>query len=321
MARRLVIGIDLGGTKISGGIGNLEGEIFHVVERPTDKSSAKAVIDQVVCLTRELALSNPVGELSAIGIGVPGITVSETGFVVWAPNLPDWRDVPLGEILQKEFGVPVLVENDVDVAVLGEWWKGAGQGAQNVFLMAVGTGIGGGILINGRLYKGSGGVAGAVGWFVIGEDRLFKEEYRAGGSAEILAAGPGIGRRGQEAAKNKKTKMTELAGGLIDKIDSRIVFEAARLGDPVAKEVVDDTAKYLGIVAANVISLLNPEVLIIGGGVADAGDIILKPVAEIAKEHAQPFAAKQVRIEKALLGNRAGLIGALCLAAQSVSNL
>lgn len=318
MARRLVVGIDLGGTKISGGIGDLNGEVLYTLDEPTVTVSAQAVVDQVVEVVRKLVAANPVGSLAGIGVGVPGITESDSGLVVWAPNLPDWRDIPLGETLREEFHVPVFVENDVDVAVLGEWWKGAGQGARNVFLMAIGTGIGGGLIIDGKLYKGSTGVAGAVGWFVIGEDRLFKDEYKQGGSAEILAAGPGIARRGQEAAQRAESLMTRLVNGRVEDITSRTVFEAAHLGDPVAREVVEDTAKYLGIVAANVISLLNPDVLIIGGGVADAGDIIIRPIAEIAKAHAQPFSAKHVRIEKAMLGNRAGLIGALCLAANAV---
>lgn len=318
MARRLVVGIDLGGTKVSGGIGDLNGEVFHTLEEPTDTTTAQSVVDQVVGLVRKLASVDRAGEVAAIGVGVPGITDSDTGVVIWAPNLPNWHDIPLGGTLRAEFRVPVLVENDVDVAVLGEWWKGAGQGARNVFLMAIGTGLGGGIIIDGKLYKGSTGVAGAVGWFVIGEDRLFKEEYKAGGSAEVLAAGPGIARRGQARARETSSIMTKLAGGRIEDITSRTVFQAASLGDPAAMQVVEDTARYLGIVAANVISILNPDVLILGGGVAEAGDIIIKPTVEVARAHAQPFSAKHVRIERALLGNRAGLIGALCLAAQAV---
>lgn len=305
----------MGGTKVAAAIADLEGKTLHLIEQPTDTSSPEAGVEQLAGIVRALCEGQD-GELAAIGIGVPGITESETGLVVWAPNLPGWRDIPLGGRLKSEFGVPVLVENDVDVAVLGEWWKGAGRGARNVMLIAVGTGIGGGIIIDGKLYKGSSGVAGAVGWFVIGEDRLFREEYKAGGSAEVLAAGPGIGLRGQEAARaNPDTLMLKLVGRVED-ITSRAVFEAARSGDETAKKVVDDTAKYLGIVVANVISLLNPEIVILGGGVSEAGDVILKPVEEIAKAHAQPFSAKRVRIVPAALGNKAGLIGALCLAAQ-----
>jgi len=318
LARRLVVGIDLGGTKVSAGIADLEGVVLHRIEQPTDTESPESCVNQLSSITRELLdRCTGDGELACIGIGVPGITESETGLVVWAPNLPGWRNIPLGQQLSGLFHVPVLVENDVDVAVLGEWWQGAGKGARNVMLIAVGTGIGGGMIIDGRLYKGSGGVAGAVGWFVIGEDCLFREEYASGGCAEYLAAGPGIGRRGQQAAEqNPSTLMLKLAGGKAEAITSRIVFEAAAAGDEPALQVVQYTARYLGIVVANAISLLNPEVIIIGGGVGEAGDILLKPIAEIAKAHAQPVSAASVRIEPAVLGNKAGLIGALCLAAE-----
>lgn len=318
MARRLVVGIDLGGTKVAAGIADLDGNILGELEQPTDTRSAESCVDQLVGVVRELADRQAgEGELCGIGIGVPGVTESEAGLVVWAPNLPGWRNIPLGERLRDVYDVPVFVENDVDVAVLGEWWRGAGKGARNVMLIAVGTGIGGGIIIDGRLYKGSGGVAGAVGWFVIGEDRLFREEYKAGGCAEALAAGPGIGNRGQQAAESDpSTLMLKLAEGNAENITSRTVFEAAAAGDETAMKVVDDTARYLGVVVANAISLLNPEIVILGGGVGEVGDILLKPLAEIAKAHAQPVSAESVRIVPAVLGNKAGLFGALYLAAE-----
>ncbi len=318
MARRLVIGIDLGGTKVAAGIADIGGDILHEIEEPTDTRSAESSVGQLLRIARELRDEcQSQGELAGIGIGVPGITESDTGLVVWAPNLPGWRDVPLGRRFREEFGVPALVENDVDVAVLGEWWKGAGRGARNVVLIAVGTGIGGGIMIDGKLYKGSGGVAGAIGWFVIGENRLNGAEYKDVGCAESLAAGPGIARRAQEAARaNPGTAMLQLARGSVEDITSKTVFEAAGSGDQAALEIIEETARYLGIVAANVISLLNPEVVIIGGGVAEGGALLLRPLAEIARKHAQPVSADAVRIEPAALGNKAGLIGSLCLAAE-----
>lgn len=318
MARRLVIGIDLGGTKVAAGIADVEGNILQSVEQPTDTDSAEQSVGQLLRIARDLCEKYASrGQLAGIGIGVPGITESETGLVVWAPNLPGWRNIPLGERFRSEFGVPTLVENDVDAAVLGEWWKGAGRGAKNVVLIAVGTGIGGGVIIDGRLYKGSGGVAGAVGWFVIGEDRLDSAEYKDIGCAESLAAGPGIAKRAQEAARaNPTTAMLALTQGRVEDITSETVFEAAKSGDQAALEVIKDTARHLGIVVANVISLLNPEIIIIGGGVAEGGDILLKPLAEIAKKHAQPASAASVRIVQAALGNKAGLMGSLCLAAE-----
>ena len=317
MARRLVIGVDLGGTKVAAGIADTDANLLHSLEEPTDTSSAQSCLDQVVRIVRELGDKHvSAGELAGIGVGVPGITESETGLVVWAPNLPGWRDIPLGEKLRKEFGVPALVENDVDVAALGEWQHGAGRGSRNMILIAIGTGIGCGMILDGKLYKGSGGVAGAVGWSVIGEDRLFLDEYKAVGCAETLAAGPGIARRAQEAAaENPSSLLLEMARGRAGDITSRTAFQAAAAGDETALRVIGDTAKFLGIVVANAITLLNPEVVAIGGGVAEGGDLLLKPLAEIALAHAQPVAASQVRIEPAVLGNRAGLIGALCLAA------
>jgi glucokinase len=221
-----------------------------------------------------------------------------TDRVIWAPNIPDCRDVDLRGPLGAALGMPVFLEYDGHTAVLGEWWQGAGRGYQNVVFIIIGTGIGGGLILNGRLVRGRDRLAGAAGWFVLTTDPGEAEAARSRGHWESLAAGPGIARRAQ-AAGGERTGLT--AEG---------VFAEARAGGVWAQTLVAETARTIGLGVANIVSLVNPDIVILGGGIGTQGDLILEPVRQVVRDWAQPVSGRGVRVEVSQLGEEAGLLGA-----------
>ena len=232
------------------------------------------------------------GDVRAAGLVVPGIYNPATGRA-WAPNLWGPDEVPLREALVPRLPVPVVIDSDRSGYVLGEQWQGAARGCRDVVFLAVGTGIGAGILSDGRLVRGSGGIAGAVGWFAL--DPRWCDDYGRMGSFEAEAAGPALARRLGAASAEQ-------------------VAEAARRGDPAARRAVDETVEWLAMGVANLISALNPQVVVLGGGLMQAADLFLEPVRHAVRRWAQPLAAPQCRIELTRLGEDAALFGAARLA-------
>ena len=305
-------GVDIGGTKIASALFTRAGEISVKDKIAIDKSGGDAAAGQVGDKIETLAKAARAvgGRLAAVGISVPGIAYSASG-KVWAPNIPGWDQYPLLERIRghvPKVRVPVVLESDRSAYVAGESWRGAAAGARDAVFLAVGTGIGAGIISGGRILHGHEDIAGAVGWF--GLNPAFKPEYASMGSFEAEASGNSVARKARELLEwGRASSMPGLAGGRIDAVTAEIVAEAARKKDPLALEVVAETVTYLAMGIANIVSILNPEVVVVGGGLFQAADVFLDPVRREFKRWAQPLAARTVRIELSGLGEDAGLYG------------
>jgi glucokinase len=229
--------------------------------------------------------------------------------VIWAPNLIGWRDVALRPALEKQLGLPVFVEYDGHAAVLGEWWTGAGKGFDSCVDIIIGTGIGGGMILEGHLVRGLNRLAGAAGWSALTtQAKTTDTTDHSRGHWESLAAGPGIVRRAQ--ASLAAFPDSALAAIPSPELSARQIFAAARQGDLLAMQVVDETADLIGLGVANIVSLVNPEIVILGGSVGAQGDLLLPRVREVVGKWAQPISARSVTIQSSSLGTDAGLLGA-----------
>lgn len=281
-----VLSLDLGGTKLASALVDRRGRLSEERVEPTDLSSAEKLLEQVKRSARRLA-----SRAVSAGVSVPGLARPDG--TVWAPNLPGWTRLPLRRELQRALRLPVAVESDRNCAVLGEVWRGAARGHSDVVCLIVGTGIGAGILAGGRVIRGADELSGCAGWLAV-TDQL-RDEYRRSGALESLAAGPAIARFA--GAKNAAQAV-----------------EAARAGDPRARCALERAAFHLGLGVANIISLFNPRVVVLGGGVAAAGEMLLRPLRRAALAWTQPLAARRVRIVRSRLGARALLLGAAWMA-------
>jgi glucokinase len=284
--------VDLGGTKIAAARVDTAGKITHHRVASTPVGGGKDVVAAVLDILHQL----PFQGACAVGVDVPGLAYPDGS--VWAPNLSGWKRMPLGAMLHAELNLPTLIESDRNAFVTGETWQGAARGCSDVIFLAIGTGIGAGIISGGRLLRGSGELAGCLGWMAV--NSRFHPRYKAIGCLESHLAGPGIAR---EASRIRKTATT-----------TRELMDLARLGDPVAKKVLAQTGEYLGLALANLVSTLNPEMIVLGGGVAAAGNLLLAPARDTMRQWAQPLAGKQVRIVRSRLGTRAALLGMARLA-------
>ena len=310
--------VDVGGTKISSALFTSEGSIFCKRKVAIDKSRADKLVDQIIDIinTLEGCAREENGELAAIGIDIPGVVFHRTGRV-WAPNIPGWDDFPLREKVQEKEKLPLILESDRSAYVSGEQWQGIAKDMRNVVFLAVGTGIGAGLIIDGRLCQGSEDISGAVGWFALSPE--FKEKYSEIGCFEAEASGNSVARKAREFVEaGEPSLLTAMVKGKIDNITAVTVVKAAQKNDPVAKKVIDSTIKFLGMGIANMVSILNPEMVVLGGGLFQAGQVFLEPVRREFKKWAQPLAAQKVRIELSSLGEDAGLYGAGKLAWEQV---
>ena len=308
------IGIDVGGTNVKIALVDSKGKIIYSNSIPTRAemgyeytiNNMKEAITELIKETK----SDP-KNIESIGFGFPGQIDYQKGIVRLAPNIPGWVDVPIAEIMEKEFGIPTRVDNDVRCAALGELNYGAGQGCDNLICITVGTGIGSGLVINGKLVRGASNAAGEIGHIKLDMNGGPLCGCGDRGCLEAFASGPSIVALAEEYIKGgKSTKYRELAN---PDITPYIVSEAAKQGDPVAKRIFTIVGEYIGIGLASVVNLLNPEKIIIGGGVAAAGDLLLTPIKESLVKRAMPIAGSAVEIVPAQLGNSAGVIGASLL--------
>ena len=322
MRKEFCAGIDVGGTKISSALFTRDGEIVARSKVPIDKAGGDTAAGQVGAIVGELEASagESGGRLRAAALCVPGVVFHGSG-VVWAPNIPDWDHYPLAERIaaarEGRTRVPLLIESDRSAYVLGEQWLGAAKGARDAVFLAVGTGIGAGIVAGGRLLRGAGDIAGAVGWFALNPN--FKEDYSAMGCFEAEASGASVGRKAGRALKaGRPTLMRELAGRNVEAVTAEVVAAAARKRDFLAQNLIGETVTYLGMGIANIVSILNPEIIVLGGGLFQASDLLLEPVRREFRRWAQPLAARAVRLEVSALGEDAGLAGCGRLAWDSV---
>jgi glucokinase len=288
----MIIGIDLGGTKIGGVLATPSGKVLMDVHIPTEaKKGKKQVIENIKKAIRMLIRSHKV-KIKAIGIGAPGPILYEKGIVIEAPNLPGWKRVNLRKILKKEFKVPVFVDNDANCAALAEAWFGAGKFAKHFIYMTVSTGIGGGIIIDKRIYRGAIGSAGEFGHMIVDPNGP-KCGCGNFGCLEALASG---------SALRKKTGMDAISLEL-----------AARQGDKKAQQAIQEIGHYLAIGIANLVNAFNPERVIIGGGLSNMKELLFAPIKKDFKKYALTLPAKSVRIVRAKLGTKAGVLGAVAL--------
>lgn len=308
------IGIDVGGTNVKVAIVDSEGKIGYSNKVPTyAEMGCEYTINNIKQAIKELLkeTQSDSESIEGIGFGFPGQIDYQNGIIRLAPNLPGWVDVPFAKIIEDEFHIPTRIDNDVRCAALGELNFGAGKGCENLICITVGTGIGSGLIINGKLVRGASNVAGEIGHIKL----QIHDGPMCGcgdtGCMEAFASGPAIVALAEEYIKGgKTTKFREMAN---PDITPYIVAEAAKSGDPVAKRIFTIIGEYIGIGMASVVNLLNPEKIIIGGGVADCGDLLLEPVRETIRKRAMKIAGETVKVESAQLGNSAGVIGASLL--------
>jgi len=303
-----VAGVDLGGTKILTALADTGGNILARIKVATKAADGPAaVIGRLVDSVRQVAAGVP---LAAVGVGSPGPLDHTTGLVYHSPNL-GWRNVPLGEMLRERLGVPVFVDNDANLAALGECVRGAGQNESHLVYVTVSTGIGGGLILDGRIYHGSAGGAGEIGHMILDRDGPLCSCGRRG-CLEALASGTAIAREARElVARGGGSGLRRLEPGAIT---AQTVAETARQGDAAAAAILRAAAVNLGRGLAGVITLLNPRVVVVGGGVMASGPAFLATAREEAARHAYGPAWERVSLVPARLGGDSGVVGAVALA-------
>lgn len=315
MAKR--IGIDVGGTNVKIALVDDNGKIIYSNSVPTyAKMGYEYTVNNIKQAIKDLMkeTNTTPSDIEGIGFDFPGQVDCKTGVVKLAPNIPGWVNVPIAQMIENEFHIPTRIDNDVRCAALGELKFGAGRGCENFICITVGTGIGSGIVINGKVVRGATNAAGELGHI--------KLQMNGGpicgcgdtGCLEAFASGPAIVAMAQEYIKGEKsTKFREMAAVEGGEITPYMVAKAAEEGDPVAKRIFEIVGEYIGIGLTSVINLLNPERVIIGGGVAESGELLLGPIRKTIKERAMVVAGNAVEIVPAQLGNSAGVIGASML--------
>lgn len=309
------IGVDLGGTNLRAAIADTDtGQICHQRKCPTLAAEGQdAVIQRIVQLIRELIDANGVAacDIKGVGIGVPGTPDMDTGVIQFLPNLPGkWLNVPLQAIVQEQVKLPVALINDVRAITLGEWTFGAGRGADTVVCLAIGTGIGGGVVMNGQFHLGIGGTAGEFGHQVVEINGL---PCGCGGKGclELYASGPAIAAMGvKEVMHGHTTRIGELVNHDLNRISAEVIVQAAREGDPIAMGILQRVGMYLGIAVGNILGVISPQRIIFGGGVSHAGDLLLTPIVQTVNERVHVIPVQKVEFVLAELGINGGLIGA-----------
>jgi len=316
MAKRteMVVAVDIGGTKILAALFPPDGKMLAGVSRLTlPREGVPAVIDRLCAAISALLLDNNVtaSRLAGIGLACAGGIDTPRGMVVTpSPNLPGWVDVPLADIVQKKFGVPVFLLNDASAAALGEHRCGAGRGVNNLVLFTIGTGIGGGIIIGGELYPGAVGAAGEFGHMTVAADGPLCGCGNTG-CLELFASARAVERDAiARLRRGEKSVLRDMVKGDFDSVTAVQVGEAARGGDPLAGDVIARAAYFLGVGMVNVVNIFNPELVVIGGGMAALGDMLIAPGRQMVAERAFSVSSGLVRIVTAALGNQAGVYGA-----------
>ena len=284
---RFALVADLGGTKIAVARVGSTGKITDSLVAPTPTAGGAAVVEAIASLLKQLSAKGA----CAVGVAVPG--VAQPNGTVWAPNIPGWKRMPLASMLRARLKVPVVIESDRNAFVLGEKWQGLSRDCRDLIFVMVGTGIGAGIVSGGQLVRGHSELSGCMGWMAVRDK--FLSGYKTMGCLESHASGSGIALTARRIFHEPVT--------------AKRVVQMARSGDARAKEVIAEAGRMLGLGLANLVSILNPEIIAIGGGVASAGNLLLTPARQAVRQWAQPLASKQVRIVRSRLGNDAGILG------------
>jgi glucokinase len=318
LREQFIVGIDLGGTNIAAGAMPTDGtrEIAMRMAPTRADEGSDAVVDRIARMVEDVIEQTQLetgadrSDFLGVGIGSPGPLDRLRGVVIVTPNL-GWRDFPLRDEVANRVNLPATLDNDANCATLGEWWCGAAKGARNVAGLTIGTGIGGGLILDGKLYHGASDAAGEIGHTTIDATgrRCKCGNY---GCLEAYASGPAIAERAREVLDvDGDSILHELVEGDLERITAQIVFEASKRGDPVATEVVRDTAHFLGVGLSNLINVFNPEIVVIAGGVTQAGDLLFDPLRAEVKRRAFKPAVDACKIVPGALPLSAGVVGAV----------
>lgn len=316
MPEQFVIGVDLGGTKILTALANGEGRVLAEQKIPTEAAKGQQhVIAQIVQSVEHVRKKAGVQteQVPVLALGSPGPLDTRTGVIRFAPNLA-WHDLPIRQVLERQLSIPVLLDNDANLAALGEHVYGAGRGEDNMVYITVSTGIGGGLIFGGRLYRGFTDGAGEIGHMTVSPDGPLCGCGNRG-CLEALASGTAIARDARElATRGRGAQILAAAGGDVAGITAVTVAAAAAAGDDTAQSIICRAARYLGIGIANIINLLNPSLVVLGGGVMNIGEPVWQNLRTEVRARTLEEAGKSVRLAAAELGGRAGVMGAIALA-------
>lgn len=320
MEKKYIVGIDLGGTKIAGAVSDINGNILYMKTIDTlAYEGLDNVIARIIWLINHVLSEHNISKEDVIGIGIasPGPLNSETGIIIDTPNLP-FKNFPLKTTIENATGIKTFIDNDANAAALGELLFGAGKGVENLIYITVSTGIGGGIIINKKLYRGKTGNAGELGHMTV-EPHGPRCNCGNYGCLEVMASGTAIARVAREKLKHfEKSKDGNSLLFSYENISSREVFDCALRGDKLALEVVDYTSNYLGIGIASFINIFDPDMIVIGGGVSRVGDILFNKIRKIVLERSFNVMSSTVKIVPASLGTDAGLVGALAIISEKL---
>lgn len=309
--KNYVVGVDLGGTKISCALSDLDGRVVAQTTIPTLAHEGDNPVLGRIIKTIEMVLEEgnvATNEVAAIGIGSPGPLDAKKGIIVTTPNLP-FKNFQLVQPIEEKFSIPTYLDNDANVAAIAEFMFGAGKGTENMVYITVSTGVGGGAILNGKIYRGS-----TTNALEVGHTTVFPGGPRCGcgnlGCLEATSSGTAIGRRANEAVNSKvETSLRDY-----ETVTSYEVFKEAEKGDAVSKKILDEAFNYLGIGVANIIASFDPDKVIIGGGVSKGGDVLFNKVQEVVNERCFKSMAEYCKIVPAGLGTDAGVLGAVALA-------
>ncbi len=295
----MLVGVDLGGTNIKAGLVDDTGLLIEKLSIPTETHLGKdRVIENICAAAREAANSIKWEDICAVGVGSPGPLNHRTGVVITSPNLPEWENVPLADEVAAKLGVKTFVENDANAACWGEYWIGAGKDCGSMVLLTLGTGIGSGIILDGRLWRGSTGSGAEMGHMVIDLDG---EECACGnrGCLEAYASAPATVRR-----------FLRMKGNTSGEVTADMIYREASAGDVTARKALEETGRYLGVAVANIANVLNPEIVLFSGGLAGAADILIPVIREEISRRAFDVVTTDLTIATGALPDDAGVIGA-----------
>jgi len=315
------IGVDLGGANLRVVVVNLENNIVAKIRKKTnaDEGRDKVFRRLIDAIYEAIELSKiDKDKIKGIGVGIAGLINHEKGICLYCPNIEGWENIPVKRLIEEEFAIDTSVEDSSRAMALAEHWSGAARGIDNFIFVNVGVGIGCAIFIHGELYRGVGGIAGEFGHITIDEagPRCNCGNY---GCLETLASGPAISRRARQAIEEGVVSLIEeLCEENLENITSQIVVEAVKRGDKLAFNIMEKTGEYLGIGIANMINIFNPELIVIGAGVSQAGDILLEPLKRTVKARALQLTSSMTNIKISQLGDNAGALGAAIMVLKDI---
>ena len=306
------VGIDIGATYVDFLVTDFACQVVYEMERPFDiLTSPEPGLNHIDRYLREMLaeLSLELRDVLVIGVGIPGPVVADAGLVISPPLMPGWDNYPIRSHLEKMWQLPVSLNNDAELGALGEWAYGAGRGERHLAYIKVGSGIGAGLLLDGRIFRGATGSAGEIGHTTIREDGPLCACGNHG-CLETLAGGKAIASQAIKAVQSGR-RTTMASFDPVSNITARDVADAARRGDLVAQQIMKDAGTYLGIAIASLVNLFNPNMVVVGGGIAQMGDLLLQPIRQVVEKRSLRSSVQAVRINTSVLGRRSSSMGAV----------